>query len=569
MKTDGVKPVRKKERINMRRKLFYNGTFITMDEAIHSPEAVLVSDGIIEAAGNRMELESLAPDAERMDLGGAAVLPGFIDGHSHLTAVASNMQLANLKTSPSGDCNSMEDLIRILKGFLEKKKEAGDLRPGGWILGMGYDNVAFDKARHPGTKELDQVSTEYPVAAVHVSGHICAVNTKAMELLGYVGQDISIPAGGFVEPGGLLKENAFLSPTKQKIMVSALGKDMAAAIGKASEYYASYGITTAQDARTGLEDYESLQEAGKRGLLKNDVALYLAPDAAEELLPRQNPRENVYKNRVRTAGYKMFLDGSPQGKTAWLSKPYYQVPEGEEEDYCGHPVLDDDTVIGVMELCMRNHWQINVHANGDEAIEQMIRCQEAAGKRTGADMAGLRPVMIHCQTARRDQIERMGRNGILASFFDDHVYYWGDYHYESVLGPDRAEHISPLSWALESGVSFTLHQDSPVTPPDMLFSVHNAVNRRTKGGRLLGAGHRITVMEALRAVTINGARQIFEEQKKGSITPGKLADFVILDRNPLETPPEKIREIQVLATIKEGETVYCAKNDCNLRQKKL
>lgn len=543
-------------------KIYYNGTFLTMDSNIEQAEAVLVSDGVIRGVGTREELCLAAPEAVLVDMRGKTVLPGFIDGHSHLTAVASNMQLADLNPPPAGDCDSVEKLVEILIKFMKKKKDAGMLKKDGWIMGMGYDNSVLENGRHPGKRDLDRVSTEYPVAAVHVSGHICAVNSKGLELLGYSGEQFAIPLGGMIEAEGILKENAFLAPEKQKIMASSLSSDMTEAIGKASDYYASFGITTAQDARAGEADYKNLLKAGEKGVLKNDVAVYMPEQTAEIWLPKQVPEKNSYVNGVRAAGCKMFLDGSPQGKTAWLSVPYYEVPVGEKKDYCGGPVLSDEAVTASLENCIKNHWQVNVHANGDAAIEQMIRCYEAAAERAGGE--NLRPVIIHCQTARRDQIERMGRDRVLASFFNDHVYYWGDYHYESVLGPERAEHISPLFWALEAGVSFTLHQDSPVVPPDILLSVHNAVNRKTRKGRVLGADQRITVKEALQAVTIWGAYQIFEEKKKGSITPGKIADFVVLSANPLTVPVEKIKEIRVLETIKGGETVYCTKNDCNL-----
>ena len=185
----------------------------------------------------------------------------------------------------------------------------------------------------------------------------------------------------------------------------------------------------------------------------------------------------------------------------------------------------------------------------------MIRCYEKALEETKS-RERLRPVVIHCQTVREDQLDRMERIGMTASFFHDHVYYWGDYHYESVLGPERAERISPLRSAEKRHIPFTLHQDSPVVPPNVLFTVHNAVNRETFRGRVLGADQRISVREALEAVTIHGAYQIFEENRKGSITPGKLADLVILDRNPEKIPPDEIKEIQVLEVLKEGAVIY-------------
>ena len=145
---------------------------------------------------------------------------------------------------------------------------------------------------------------------------------------------------------------------------------------------------------------------------------------------------------------------------------------------------------------------------------------------------------------------------MLISFFEDHVYYWGDYHYDSVLGPDRAERISPLASAINRGINCTLHQDTPVVQPDVLFAVHNAVNRMTKAGRVLGKEQRVSIYDALRVVTYAGAYQIFEEDTKGSLEPGKYADLVVLDQNPLKVSVERIKDITVLETIKNGISIY-------------
>jgi predicted amidohydrolase YtcJ len=166
--------------------------------------------------------------------------------------------------------------------------------------------------------------------------------------------------------------------------------------------------------------------------------------------------------------------------------------------------------------------------------------------------------MVHCQTVRDDQLDRMAEIGMVASFFLDHIHFWGDYHYTSVLGHDRGMHISPIREALKRGINYTMHQDSPVVNPNALFAVHNAVNRKTPAGRVLGEDQKLTAYEALKAVTINGAYQIFEEDSKGSITAGKLADLVILDSNPLKVDGDKIKDIVVLETIKEGKTIYSA-----------
>ena len=166
--------------------------------------------------------------------------------------------------------------------------------------------------------------------------------------------------------------------------------------------------------------------------------------------------------------------------------------------------------------------------------------------------------MVHCQTVREDQLDRMKEIGMMPTFFHDHVYLWGDVHLDSVLGPERGRRISPLASALERGIPFTLHQDTPVVAPNMILSLHHAVNRKTLSGRDIGPEFAISPLDALRAITIFGAYQIFEEDQKGSIEPGKLADFVILDKNPLDVPKETIKDIKVLQTIKRGEVVYNA-----------
>lgn len=533
--------------------ILYHGTFLTMDDSNPSCEAVLVENGTIRAVGELKRLEEMSPKACLKDMGGHTVLPGFIDGHSHITAVACGLLLANLKPSPLGTCDSVEDLVRELKDFFKTH----EWKPGQWLMGMGYDNSVFPEGIHPTRFDLDKVSTEIPIAATHISGHMAVVNTKGMELLGYLGEAISVPSGGVVKQSGLLKEEAFLS--RMGDMKGPDGEAVAEAVAKASKLYASYGLTTVHDGKAGKEQIELLKAAGQGGSLFNDVAAYLTPEAARELLPRENPGKNPYENHLRLAGVKLFLDGSPQGKTAWLSQPYYVVPENERPDYCGFPVQTQEYVLKTMKECLKNHWQINVHANGDAAIEQMIDCYEQAWKETKS-REDLRPVVIHCQTVREDQLKRMKTLGMLASFFHDHVYYWGDYHYESVLGPERASRISPLQSALRHGVPFTLHQDSPVAPPDVMGAVYNAVTRKTLKGRILGPDQRIDVMEALKAVTINGAYQLFEEERKGSIVPGKMADFVVLSDNPLKTAKEGLKEIKVLETIKEGKTVYS--RDC-------
>lgn len=538
--------------------IFHNAQVVTMDDAHPSAEAVLVEDGKILKVGTNEEVLA-CKDAETQvrDLAGKTLMPGFIDSHSHLTAVAYSLLMVNAKPSPSGRCDTKEALLEEFRKGLEE----GDWSTGDWLMGMGYDPSVFPDKKHITRLDLDSVSTEVPISCIHASGHMSVLNTKALQILGYWG-DFEVPEGGTVEllpdgtPHGLVTELAYMDPAVQAKTQPPGFEKVLASIKKACDLYASYGITTAQDGRVTNGEYQLLTIGGQMGVVTIDVVGQVAPEAADELLVK-GQRAGAYTNHSRMGGYKLFLDGSPQAKTAWLSQPYYVAPEGQSDDYCGFPLYPDEEVVKAAKTCLENDWQLNVHCNGDAACEQLIRCYTQAIEETGIHK-DLRPVMVHAQTVREDQLDRMKEIGMIPTFFLDHVYYWGDWHYASVLGPVRGERISPIRSAINRGMNYTMHQDSPVVNPNAMFAVHNAVNRITMEGRLLGADQRLTVEEALKGITINGAYQIFEEDSKGSITEGKVADLVILGANPLTTPVEELKNIPVLETIKEGKTIYTA-----------
>ena len=245
----------------------------------------------------------------------------------------------------------------------------------------------------------------------------------------------------------------------------------------------------------------------------------------------------------------LFLDGSPQARTAWMLTPYLG-----EDTYYGYGTMKYEDVYNAIKEATKNNVQILAHCNGDAAAQQFIDAIKKV-QEDGYDVKSLRPVMIHSQLLRIEQLEDVKKLGIIPSFFVAHVYHWGDVHINN-FGFERASKISPTASALENGITFTFHQDSPVIEPNMMETIHCAVNRKTKSGVLLGENERISVIEALKAVTINAAYQYFEEDKKGSIKVGKNADFVILDKNPLEVPIEHLKDIKILETIKDGVTIY-------------
>jgi len=535
---------------NLMKKLYYNGTILTMDSNQPQAEAVLTDAGTILAVGEVKSLEQLAANVEKVDLKGGTMLPGFIDSHSHMTMVALNQLVADL--SPESGVKSISDLVQHMRSFWEKTQ----LDEKEWLIGMNYNELELEEKLHPTKFDLDQISTEKPILCTHISGHVCVVNSKALELFGYHKGCPEVP-GGVIrrvaetdEPNGVLEETAFQSAAFTKAGFPKPEK-IVKAILETEKLYASYGYTTASEISCLSKNADLLAWMAEQNQHLIDVVIHcLNLDDISRL-----GRTTAYKNHFRVNGAKLVLDGSPQAKTAWLSEPYYQPPEGMSASYCGYPSVEDGELHQWLADCIKQQWPVHLHCNGDAASEQFLRVYEQVWQEAGYPN-DRRPVMIHCQTVRDDQLKRMHRLGMIGTFFVGHIYYWGDWHYESVLGPERASRISPLQSAVQKGVNYTIHQDSPITRPDMLHSIHVAVNRQTSTGRLLGREQRLTVEEALKAATINAAFQYFEEDKKGSITPGKLADFVVLDQNPLEVAAEQIKDIKVQMTIKEDVVVF-------------
>lgn len=536
------------------RKIYFNGNIITVNDKQPIVDAVLVENGKIVKVGLKEEILKLKnDDIELVDLDGKTMLPGFIDSHGHIIAVAQTLMIVNLS-----DANSKEEFIEILKDYTKNNPP----KNGEWIIGFGYDNTRYENEEHPTKFDLDLVSKDTPIFISHASGHIATTNSKALEAFGYVGTSYEVPEGGVVravegsnEPNGILEENACLSPEKRKVIPTPSVDTLLSCIKKAQQIYSSYGLTTAQDASID----ESLNQLLNLAAQKNELIIDIVGQAVQhttlKLLNNEGTPKREYYNHYKLLGGKTWLDGSPQGKTAWLTKPYYEVPEDESKDYCGYGTQEDKDVIEYFKSLIENNIQVNVHCNGDAASDQFIRCYKKALEMTG-NKTDLRPVMVHAQTVREDQLDDMKELGIIPTFFLDHIWFWGDYHYESVFGPERANRISPAKSALRRNINFTLHQDSPVKMPNQILAMHNAVNRQTQSGRVLGDNQRLSIMEAIKALTINAAYQYFEEDEKGSIEEGKVADFVILDRNPLDVNSSEIKEIKVLETIKEGNTIY-------------
>jgi predicted amidohydrolase YtcJ len=293
----------------------------------------------------------------------------------------------------------------------------------------------------------------------------------------------------------------------------------------------------------------AMQRVADSGKLLIDLVAYPDILEVEDIRPSKN-----YTNRYRVGGAKLTIDGSPQGKTAWLSQPYFVVPQGQPKDYRGYAAIDNKTASDAVEKAFANDWQILCHGNGDAAIDVFIDAVRAA-KANHRDTDN-RPVLIHGQTLREDQVDALQQLGIFPSLFPMHTFYWGDWHRDSVLGPERADNISPTGWVLERGMMFGSHHDAPVALPDSMRVLSATVTRRSRSGDILGPRHRVPVADALKALTIWPAWQHFEEKTKGSIEVGKLADLVILSDNPLTIPEDQLDNLKIVETIKEGVSIY-------------
>lgn len=542
----------------MKTKLFFNGDIITVNDKQPKAEAVLVEDGKIKAVGSNEDLlQQVSGDAEKIDLQGHTLVPGFVDGHSHVTFCA---MFPRFDAPLVGTIDSVEKLVDHARDYLAKNP----ITDNSWLVGMGYDNIAFPDHKHPTIEDMDRISTEVPIVMMHSSGHVAVCNSKVFEVVG-ITKDTPNPEGGIFqkdavtgELNGMVEEAALTQVVLGKMPLPT-PEATAAGVLRSQALYLQHGVTTAQDGTFDPPMMQLLHHLHRQGLLSIDIFGYPQIDSpSRDFMVGKRTLEQDYVDGVKVTGVKLFLDGSPQAKTAWLTKPYHVVPEGEAEDYKGYPVYpDDDKVCDFFKDCLQNGWQVLVHANGDAAIDQFINQYARAQKETGI-YDDLRPVVIHCQTVREDQLDRMKEIGMLPSYFHDHVLFWGDWHLDSVFGEERGRRISPLASSVKRNMPFTLHQDCPVAPPNMILSIHNAVNRKTQSGRNIGPEFAVDAMEALRAVTIYGAYQCFEENEKGSIEVGKKADFAVLDKNLLEVPKDTIRDTKVLQTIKNGEVVFNA-----------
>jgi predicted amidohydrolase YtcJ len=538
--------------------IYQGGPILTMDDARPRVEAVAVAGGRIIAAGTAEDVAALqGPDTVVVDLGGRAMLPGFVDSHGHVLIGGFQALAANMLPPPDGPNADIATIQQTLRDWMAANEEI--IAAAKLIAGFGYDNSQLAELRHPTKEDLDAVSTEYPIVIVHQSAHICALNSKALEIAGITAATPD-PAGGVIqriadgtEPNGVLEEMAFYSALPA--LLKNIGPLGALAMGEAgAALWASYGYTTGQEGRASPSVAEVLRTLAGQGKLPVDVVTYV-----DVLVDRDYAKTNAtraYTDRFRVGGGKLTIDGSPQGFTAWRDRPYYAPVGKYPPGYLGYPAVTREQVFDSIDWAYANNVQILVHSNGEAAHDLLIAAIGSSTETYGP--ADRRTVLIHGQFQREDQVDSFVALDVFPSLFPMHTFYWGDWHRDHTVGPVLADNISPTGWYRLRGSRFGSHHDAPVAFPDSMRILSATVTRRSRSGDIIGPDQRVDVITALKAMTLWPAWQHFEEADKGSIEVGKLADFVILSDDPTAVDPETLADLKVTETVKEGVSVYVA-----------
>ena len=543
--------------------IFHGGKILTMDSGDKIVEAIAVANGTIIAAGSsKAILARKTSHTKIIDLAGKTMMPGLIDGHSHFPyAGIVEVTKVDLAPKPLGNVGSLDEAYALLR------ERAFAMKPGEWLMGCNLFPTLLQDKRNPTWEELESITQKHPMIVWHGTGHLVFVNSLALKAAG-ITTSTADPSGGKIvrdskgNPTGTLEGRA--QYLVSDIIPAPTEEQMLAGCAQSSRMYLERGVTFAQSMTYDIEEYPLLpllQKSFDQGLIKNRVSFF--PRITEknyqkvlDSLGTKRTGDPLHTSGLLHLGaIKAFSDGSPGGLTAYYSKPYVIVPEGESKDYRGFPVYQREKLIKIVTEIHKKGFQMAIHCNGDQAIEDVLDAYEAALKTAPREA---RHIAIHAQFSRKDQVQRMKKLGVIPSFYPDCIYYIGDLN-KKQLGDERANFMNPVGYACDHGVTCTLHSDTPIAPIRPFLSVDCAVNRKTMSGVQLGTeADKASRMEALRAITINGAYEYFMEDKLGSIEPGKLADLVILDRDPLTIPSEDLRNVKVLKTYVGGKEVYSA-----------
>jgi predicted amidohydrolase YtcJ len=542
--------------------IYFGGDILTMvgDTPTYA-DAVWIKDGKIAYIGSLEEAKKQGQGAELANLEGKTLLPSFIDAHSHYINSLTVSDQANVSPKPitEGKGDNVDQIIETIKQL----KDKGNIPKDSLIQAYGYDDTKMN-GRLLNRDDLDKAFPDNPVIVGHISMHGAVLNSKALTRFN-ITKDTPTPKGGVIvrdnngEPYGLIMETAYL-PIFDNLPKPNLDQQIAWS-KRGQMLYAEAGITTAHDGATKFNDLEIMKNANKANVNMIDIIAFPFIGDLKSVLAKYPKKDWLkYDNHLKIGGVKITIDGSPQGKTAFFHKPYRTGSPSDPNDkkWTGELTFSQDEVTAMVGMVYDMEVPLNLHANGDSAIATFLKAHEMVAKH---DLGKERHVtMIHSQFVNRKQLEKYPKYKILPSFYTLHTYYFADAHIQN-RGIEQASYMSPMKDAIGLGLKPTNHTDFVVLPLNQMMVLWSSVNRISFGNKAIGQDQCITPYQGLQAITIHPAIQYMEQATKGTLEKNKLADLVILDKNPLKEDKMKIKDIKVLQTIKEGKVIYC--KECN------
>lgn len=527
---------------------FVNGSVVTVSGSLGIAEAVAVSGNRIVAVGRNEDVRPfINSKTEVIDLKGKTLLPGFIDAHAHLTLYGTNLMAVNCK----------DDRIKSIGNLLDALKEKARETPAGqWIRAWGFDNTRIEERRYPSRWELDAVSTEHPIIVTRVCGHISVVNSKALELAG-ITKETSDPEGGRIErdaqgePTGVLVESAHMRMVELAKYEEA---ELRKGIRLGAEEFLKNGVTTIHDAGGyGSDNMRVLQQMIWNSEVKLRVYALICTLNTPETYLQQMMDAGILTGCgdewFKLGPAKVFIDGSSTGPNIATRKGYTSNPA-----YHGITYYSQEELNRLLGTAHEKGYQITAHAQGDRAIEMLLNCIESALARSPRD--NHRHRIEHCGIAMPDLVERMKRLNVVPVINPPFIYEFGDIYLEHY--GERVNHMYAARDLTAMGIVTAAGSDCPVADVNPLIGIFAAVTRQSRSGNEIGKVQSVDIMTAIKMYTWNGAYAAFEENRKGSIEPGKLADLVVLDQDILRVPPEDIKDVKVTLTMVNGEVVFAS-----------
>ncbi|KQL49384.1 amidohydrolase [Brevibacillus choshinensis] len=526
--------------------VFLNGQVITVDADNSVAEAVAVKDNRIVGVGTNAEVERFITAQTRViDLQGKSLLPGFIDAHLHITIYGTNKLGVDCKAR---SITSISELLDALK------EQAQQTPVGEWVRACGFDESLMMEKRYPTIAELDEISIEHPIFVMRTCAHHSIANSVAMAIARY-DRDTPDPQGGRIDRDdsgaltGFLVETAHMKMFELAAFTEAEYKQ---GLRLASEDFVAHGITSVHDAGGyGPDNYRAMQKAVQEGDVKVRIyAMICALNQSEDFVRKMIDAGMVTgtgDERFRIGPAKVFTDGASIAPTMAMREPFDSRP-----DDCGILYYEQDELNTILGEAHAKGFQITAHAQGDRAIEMLLNCYEAA--LAAHPRENHRHRIEHAGVSAPDLIERMARIGVVPIPNPAFIYDYGHTYVKNI--GKRVGHMFPARDQIDNCIIAAGASDSPVTNFQPLIGIHAAVNRLSKTGQEVGINQRVSVMEAIRMFTWNGAYASFEEGVKGSIEIGKLADLIVIDGSILDTPKDKIKDLHVELTMIDGELVY-------------